>query len=57
MKEYVVQVCVTKEYLFTTAAKSMNGAWQNAAAEFDANDAEEISSKFEVVWIGEKKDA
>lgn len=54
MKEYIVQVCVTKEYLFTTAAKSMKDAWQNAEAEFDANDAEEISSKFEVVWAGDK---
>ena len=56
MKEYIVQICVTKEYLFTTVAKSMKDAWQNAEAEFDANDAEEISSKFEVVWAGEKKD-
>lgn len=34
----------------------MKEAWQNAEAEFDANDAEEIISKFEVVWAGEKKD-
>lgn len=54
MKEYVVHVCVTKEYLFTTAAASLKDAAENAEAAFDINGAEEVSSKFEVVYTGEK---
>jgi len=56
MKEFVVRVQQTKDYIFTMAAEDELDAWENAKEAFYENDATEAGSELEVIWVGEKKD-
>ena len=56
MKEYIVRVQQTKEYVFTMAAENEADAWENAKEAFYDNDAEETWSRLTVADIKEKEE-